>query len=236
MDPDLLKRTWAQVTEHGANDFILDFYSTLELHNPGIDRLFSDDMRDQRAKITAALDLVIAGAHDLNAVIPTLQRLGRDHRRFGVTPDLFPAVRRALLDTLALYLQGDWTPETEKTWADAIDAVTGVMLTAAREADAAGEPACWIVPVARIDRRGDDACWLVIDPGPTFPWAPGCRVPIAVADEPGTERIYTPEGLQDSTALAVYVRRTKDSVSLALLNTHTGDRLRLGAPLCPEEP
>jgi hemoglobin-like flavoprotein len=234
MDPDLLKRTWAEVARYGVDDFILDFYSTLELNNPGIDRLFSDDMRGQRAKITAALNLVIAGAHDLNSVIPTLQRLGRDHRRFGAVPGHFPAVKAALLETLATYLDGAWTPEIEKEWTDAIDAVTGVMLTAAQAAEDAGEPVCWFAAILRVNRRGDDACWLIVDPGPDFPWRPGCKVPVAIVDEPGTGRVYTPEGLPDSTALAIHVKRN-DSVSLALLNHHPGDRLRLGAPLCPEE-
>lgn len=234
MNPDLLRSTWAEATRRGADGFVLDFYSTLELNNPGIDRLFSDDMRNQRAKILAVLDLVIAGAHDLNSVIPTLQRLGRDHRRFGAMPPHFPAVKAALLATLAAHLGEGWTPDVEKEWTDAIDAVTGVMLTAAQAADDAGEPACWLAPIVRVDRRGDDACWLVVDPGPTFPWHPGCRVPVAIVDEPGTERVYTPEGLPDSTALAIYVKRN-DSVSLALLNHHPGGQLRLGAPLCPED-
>lgn len=235
MDADRLRWSWAEVTKHGADGFVLDFYSALELANPGIDSLFSDDMRDQRDKITAALNLVVAGAHDLNSVIPTLQRLGRDHRRFGALPEHFPKVKAALLETLAAHLDDRWTPEVEKDWVDAIDAVTGVMLTAAQAAADAGEPACWITKIERIDRHGDDAAWITFDPGPTFPHAAGCKVPVAIAGEPGTERIYEPEALPDSTALAIYVKRN-DSVSLALLTQRPGGLLRLGPPLCPEEP
>jgi hemoglobin-like flavoprotein len=234
VDADLLRATWTEVARYG-DEAIAWFYATLALDNPGVDALFPSDMRAQRAKLISALDLVVEAADNPDAVATTLQRLGRDHRRFGATADHYPAVKHALLDTLAHFLDDAWTDDVHKAWSDALDLVAGIMTAAAHEADAAGEPASWDTPVVRVDRRGDDGAWIVVDPGPTYPWEPGCRVPIAITGQPGTERLYTPDGIAGTTRLAFYVRRTSDPVSLALLN-HPGDRLRLAAPFAPEEP
>lgn len=236
MNTEILRKTWAQVLSYG-DDPILHFYSTLFLANPEVRALFPDVMVDQRRKLKAAVQAVIDAADDLAAVLPTLQRLGQDHRRFGAMADHFPAVVDALLQTLEYYLGDDWTPEVADTWTTALNTVASVMCEAGREAQQAGVPACWEAPVLRIDRTDHTTAVLVFDPGPRFPYTPGCRVPIAIAGEPGTERIYRPEPVDGSTAMTITVRRSSNPTSLALLNI-TADpraRLRLGAPLPPED-
>lgn len=234
MDADLLRDSWAEVAAF-EDAPILDFYSRLYLANPGIEDLFPRDMRLQRIKLYRTLRMVIDAAEDLDQVVPAVERLGRDHRRFGAVADHYPAVKKALLETLEYYLAERWTSEVAATWTEALDLVARVMTEAAAKAEAAGEPASWTAPVLEIDRRGDDEAWILFDPGPTYPYTPGCRIPVALIDQPGTERLYTPEPYADSTVLAIHIHRTRDHTTLALLND-PGPNLRVGAPLPPEEP
>ena len=97
----------------------LFFYSTLFLTNPSVRDMFPVSMANQRDKLVDALGQVISRVDDLDAVLPTLQQLGRDHRRFGVVSDHYPVVGQALLATLEHFSGPDWTAELARDWATA---------------------------------------------------------------------------------------------------------------------
>ena len=82
--------------------------------------MFPLGMANQRDKLLAALGQVVSHVDDLDAVVPVLQQLGRDHRRFGVVRDHYPAVGQALLATLE-HFSSEWTPELARDWAAAYD-------------------------------------------------------------------------------------------------------------------
>ena len=66
-------------------------------------------MANQRDKLVGALGRVVSNVDDLDSVVPVLQQLGRDHRRFAVVRDHYPAVGQALLATLEHFSGTDWT-------------------------------------------------------------------------------------------------------------------------------
>ena len=66
----------------------LYFYSHLFLSHPETRQLFPVSMAHQRDRLFAALGDVVARVDDLDALVPILQQLGRDHRKFGtVAPE-----------------------------------------------------------------------------------------------------------------------------------------------------
>src|SRR3954467_10603837 len=78
----------------------LYFYSHLFLSHPETRSMFPVSMAHQRDRLFRALGDVVAPVDDLPAVVPILQQLGRDHRKFGALAAHYPAVGASLLATL----------------------------------------------------------------------------------------------------------------------------------------
>jgi hemoglobin-like flavoprotein len=161
MNLALLRSTWRDAAGHG-DIFVQWFYAQLFFDHPEMRDLFGADMAAQRAKLTETLDLVVAGADNLEAVVPKLRKLGRMHRRFGVTPDMYPAVGQALVATFARFLGEHWTREAAQTWVDAYGLVSGVMVA--------------------------DGLRIAVDPD--HPWQPGGLVPVRLPARAGTWRTF----------------------------------------------
>lgn len=131
MNTDLLSETWAKAEAIGDR-VPAWFYAFLFLKNPELRRMFQPGMADQRDRLVTALGDIVSKVDDLDALVPVLRRLGRDHvRRYGVRPEHYPLVGEALLATLAFHLGDAWTPEVAGTWAAAYQVVADVMATAA---------------------------------------------------------------------------------------------------------
>jgi hemoglobin-like flavoprotein len=222
----LLRSTWHEAAGYG-DTFVAHFYGLLFLGHPELRPLFGVDMEGQRAKLADTLDLVVAGADSIEAVVPKLRKLGRMHRRFGVTPEMYPAVGQALVATFARFLGEHWTPEAAQTWVDAYGLVAGVMVDAHTEADRYDAPPYWDVLVVDVQR---DADGLRIAVDPDHPWEPGGLVPVRLPDRAGTWRTFQ---MGQRHEILVPVDARPDAVTLDLLSTRPGDHLWLAAPLDP---
>lgn len=233
MNVSLLRSTWHEAAGYG-DAFVAHFYARLFFEHPHLRELFGVDMAGQRKKIADTIDLVVAGADSIEAVVPRLRKVGRMHRRFGVTVDMFPAVGRALLATFARFLGERWTAEAAQTWAEAYTLVSGVMIDAYQEAARFDGPPYWDVLVVDVARTPDgQVLRLTLDPDNGFPWQPFAFVPVRLADVAGTWRT-----LQMSPArpeIVVPVDASPDGVTLALLSIQPGDHLWIAAPLDPIE-
>lgn len=233
MNLPLLRSTWHEAWGFG-DPFVRWFYGRLFFTHPHLRDLFGVDMVGQRKKIADTLDLVVQGADNIEAVVPRLRKLGRMHRRFGATVDMYPAVGEALLATFARFLGDHWTPEAAATWTEAYTLVSGVMIDAHQEADRFDGPPHWDVLIVGTARSADgQVLRLTLDPDSGFPWKPFALVPVRLADVAGTWRT-----LQMSPArpeILVPVDAQPDGVTLALLSAQPGDHLWLAAPLDPVE-
>jgi len=130
----LLKTTWAMVAAIGDTAAAL-FYERLFALDPSIQRLFKNaNMKEQRRKLLQALAAVIKGVDDLPSLVPTLEALGRNHVRYGVTDQHYETVGSALLWTLEQGLKEAWTPAAKSAWTAAYSTVAGVMRDAAASA------------------------------------------------------------------------------------------------------
>jgi hemoglobin-like flavoprotein len=146
-----LKASWGAAAEYGGQ-LPLFFYSTLFLNNPQVRDMFPAAMAHQRDKLVAALGSVVSNIDQLDAVVPVLQQLARDHRKFGVQGDHYPAVGQALLATLEHFLGDQWTAELAADWTEAYGVVAKVMVEAANAA-AETLPPWWNAEIVAHERR-----------------------------------------------------------------------------------
>src|SRR6476619_3897346 len=162
MDPAALKSSWALVAKAG-DEVPLFFYSHLFLSHPEVREMFPVSMAAQRDKLVGALGAVVSNATQLDEVVPFLQQLGRDHRRFSVVADHYSAVGASLLATLQHFLGAAWTSELAADWAEAYGLVATVMVQAAEDS-AENSPAWWPGEVLGVDRRTMDVTIVQIHP------------------------------------------------------------------------
>src|SRR5213080_4256616 len=135
----------------------LYFYSHLFLSHPETRALFPVSMAHQRDRLFAALGDVVARVDDLEALVPILQQLGRDHRKFGTLAAHYPAVGGSLLATLE-HFDENWNEDLARSWREAYAVVAQVMIEAA-EAASSGPP-WWEGEVVAHERRTIDIAVL----------------------------------------------------------------------------
>ena len=71
----------------------------------------------------------VAGLHDLDSIVPTLQALGKRHVKRGILPEHYPVVGQALLDTLEAGLGAGYTPEVKAAWVAVYQILADTMMS-----------------------------------------------------------------------------------------------------------
>lgn len=232
MDIARLKASWAAAAEHGVQ-LPLFFYSTLFLSNPSVREMFPPGMSGQRDKLVAALGNVVSSIDQFDAVVPMVQQLGRDHRKFGVQAEHYPAVGQALLATLEYFLADQWTPELAADWTEAYGLVAKVMLEAANDA-AETLPPWWDAEIVAHERRTLDIAVLTLRTDQRLDYQPGQSIAVETEVRPRMWRYYSPANSPRSDGtLELHVRMVDGgAVSSALVQAvGVGDVLRLGTPV-----
>jgi hemoglobin-like flavoprotein len=110
------------------------FYERLFTAAPGVRTLFPTDMARQKTMLLAALVLLRKSLRNLDAIVPTLQKLGACNVAFGAKPEHYPVVGTTLIAAMAELAGDAWTPAYEEAWKDAFDLVAGAMLDGAATA------------------------------------------------------------------------------------------------------
>lgn len=231
IDARRLEQNWRAVAAHG-DQVPLFFYSTLFLRDPDIRDMFPVSMAAQRDRLVAALGQLVSCVDDLEAAAPLLQQLGRDHRRFGVVRDHYPAVGDALLATLEHFSGSAWTDDLARDWATAYRAAAQMMIDAAD--DASDLPPWWSLAVGRVERRTVDVTVLTVTPHAPLPYRAGQSVAVEVPTRPRLWRYYTPATIpHPDGSFEMHVRLVPGGqVSTALAQgIQPGDVLRAGAPV-----
>src|SRR3978361_701735 len=188
MDIPAMRANFAKAAATG-DEAPLYFYSHLFLSHPETRQLFPVSMAPQRDRLFAALGDVVARVDDLDALVPILQQLGRDHRKFGTVAAHYPAVGSSLLATLE-HFDDAWTPELAKDWTEAYTLVAQVMVAAADEAE--GSPAWWDADVVAHERRPIDVAVLQVRPRTVYDHLPGQSVSLETDIRPRLWRFYSP--------------------------------------------
>jgi NAD(P)H-flavin reductase len=232
MDTAALKGSWASVAAAG-DDVPLYFYSHLFLSHPDVRPMFPIQMSGQRDKLVTALGAVVSNVDEIDSVVPLLEQLGRDHRRFSVVTEHYSAVGASLLATLKKFLGPSWTPDLAATWAEAYGLVAKVMVAAAEQHEEVA-PASWEADVVSVERRSVEDAGVEVAPREEFPYRAGQSVAVEVPQRPRVWRYFSPANApQSSGHLQFHIQPIAGGlVSTAVVRRLSeGDTLRLGAPV-----
>ena len=135
MDLDALETSFDLVAPRG-DELMQLFYDRLFEAAPGVRPLFAGaDMRRQRTMLLSALVLLRKSLRDLDAIVPTLKRMGARHLGYGAAPAHYAVVGEALIGAMAEVAGAAWEPRFEDAWGEALAVVAGAMLEGAAEAE-----------------------------------------------------------------------------------------------------
>jgi NAD(P)H-flavin reductase/hemoglobin-like flavoprotein len=207
------------------------FYGQLFAMDTEIAATFPAGMDIQRRHLFSALTRIAAGQDDPAGLVPYLERLGRAHRKDGVSGRHYEVFRRALLATLHRFAAAAWDDAAQAGWEAAFDHAAAIMLQAAKR-DAEQSPAWWVCTVLKTEPRAPGIAVLTLRPDQPLSYLPGQHVSVQTLHWPRLWRTYSianaprPDG-----TLTLHVRAAKGGmVSHALVHhVGAGDPLVLGA-------
>jgi NAD(P)H-flavin reductase/hemoglobin-like flavoprotein len=229
LDTGRLKESFARVAAHG-DEAALFFYSDLFLRHPQTRDLFPVSMAAQRVRLLSALGRIVSEVDRVDELAAFLQKLGRDHRKFGAQPEHFEPVGNSLLATLAHFSGEHWTEELAADWKAAYDLVAGVMTEAAAQ-DAEHAPPFWNATVVAHEVRAFDTAVLRVSPEQPLHYQPGQSVAVESELRPRIWRQYAiANAPREDGTLDFHVRMVDGgALSNALVrDVGVGSRLRLG--------
>ena len=232
MDTAALKASWANVAAAG-DEVPLYFYSHLFLSHPELRSMFPIRMSAQRDKLVTALGAVVSNVDDLDDVIPLLEQLGRDHRRFSVITEHYSAVGASLLATLKRFLGMSWTPDLADTWSQAYGLVAKVMVAAAEQHEDVA-PAAWEADVLSVERRSVEVAVIDVEPRQPFPYRAGQSVAVEIPQRPRLWRYFSPANApQPSGRMQFHVQPIDGGLvsSAVVRRLSQGDTIKMGAPV-----
>ncbi|MGY1841501.1 MULTISPECIES: globin domain-containing protein [unclassified Modestobacter] len=230
MDIPAMRTSFAKAAAHG-DEVPLWFYSHLFLTHPETREMFPVSMAHQRDRLFAALGEVVARVDDLDSLVPILQQLGRDHRKFGAVAAHYPAVGASLLATLE-HFDDEWDDALAADWTAAYQLIAQVMLEAADEAD--DQPPWWEAEVVAHERRTLDVAVLTLAPRQRLDHLPGQAVSVEFDLRPRLWRWYSPANAPRPDGHLELHAKARDGgpVSTALVRlVRVGDVVRLGPPV-----
>ena len=232
MDTARLKQTWHEVTQHG-DDVASYFYAHLFVTHPELRSLFPLVMSAQRDRLVGALGRIVSSVDDLGSVVPFVEQLGRDHRRFSVVAEHYDAVGASLLWTLSHFLGERWTPEVAGDWSAAYGVVATTMVGAAERSEDE-QPAWWDADVVSTTRVSREIGTFTVRPRERLDYASGQSMAMSIPQVERSWRFYTPANAprEDGTIdlhVAVLAGGTVSGPFVS--KVATGDVIRIGAPV-----
>jgi hemoglobin-like flavoprotein len=107
------------------------FYGRLFQLDPSLKPMFRSDIEVQGRKLMEMLKAVVNHIDDIESLTPTLLALGQRHAGYGVRPEHYDLVQKALTWALGQALDGDFYPEVREAWAAVLSEVSAVMKSGA---------------------------------------------------------------------------------------------------------
>ena len=233
LDADALRASFARIAP--AGDAIPQyFYTWLFMAYPELRPMFPNSMTSQNDRLVQALMTAVSNVDRLDRLVPYLQSLGRDHRKYAVTADQYGPVGEALLATLA-HFEGDrWTQALADQWSAAYDLIAETMQHAAAKAEQAGVPRWWDATVTDIQRPSPTLAVVTVQPDQPHPYRAGQSIPLATGLRANVWRTYSPANApRPDHSITFHVRAVAGGIlSPAIVyRLRPGDRVRLGQPV-----
>ena len=226
----LLKESWTLVEED--QDRVAGyFYARMFLSNPQLRDLFPVQMDVQRARLLGAIVTAVQNLEDPERFEDYLRALGRDHRKFHVTPGHYDVVGVALIEALRAFGGSEWSVEYDQAWRDAYQVIARKMMAGA-EADT--NPPYWHAEVLSHERRGTDIAVFTCRPMEPMEYRAGQYVSVECRYQPRLWRTYSiASAPRKDKTMEFHVRALGAGwVSSALVRRlQVGDMVRLAAPM-----
>ena len=128
-----VRSTWLQLAPIAGAAADL-FYGKLFDLDPQLHRLFSEDLSRQKRRLLDVIGSAVTALDQPDALVPVVQALGRRHTDYGVRPQDYTTVGKALLWTLEQGLGEDWTVSVREAWTAVYTLLSETMLEASRKA------------------------------------------------------------------------------------------------------
>lgn len=107
------------------------FYEELFDLDPASRSLFPEDMAGQREKLADTLHLVVTNLTRLEKIMSAIEALGQRHATYGAEPAHYEVVGLALITALKRVTPAGLSPEEERAWITAYQAISSAMQNAA---------------------------------------------------------------------------------------------------------
>ena len=112
---ELVQRTWRAVLPVGDTAAEL-FYGKLFSLDPGLRRLFKNDMVEQGRNLTAMISVAVGMLHKPERILLAVRQLGERHAGYGVERRHYELVGTSLIWMLDKVLGEAFTPEVKAAW------------------------------------------------------------------------------------------------------------------------
>ncbi|MGV9770994.1 globin domain-containing protein [Streptosporangium sp. NPDC003464] len=231
IDIGLIRHSWSLI-EPVADQVTKHFYGRLFANYPHIRELFPPAMDLQRDRLFHALAQVVLNLEDGDGVGDYLGQLARDHRKYGVQPEHYPAVGDCLVAAMRYHAGELWRPAYDEAWMTAYKFIAEVMIQAA-EQDATQSPPSWVATVVAHEVRTPEIAVITVQPDQPYPYRAGQYATLQSAHWPRVWRPYSiANAPRQDNLLTFHVRMVPGGwVSTALMHhTRPGDSLLLGPP------
>jgi NAD(P)H-flavin reductase/hemoglobin-like flavoprotein len=226
----LIRSSFEVVAPH-ADDVARHFYATLFGLAPETRDLFPVNMEVQRSRLLRALVHVVQMVDRPDELVPYLEQLGRDHRKFGVLAPHYGAVGAALISAVREFAGPTWTPTVEKAWTGAYRTVADAMRTSAQ---AERGPATWLGRVVGHRRIGWDLAVVEVAATEPVPYRAGQYLSVETPQRPRLWRYLSPANApRDDGRLEFHVRAVPGGwVSRSIVaHSRVGDTWRIAHPM-----
>jgi NAD(P)H-flavin reductase/hemoglobin-like flavoprotein len=213
---------------HQPDELARQFFATLFGGLPRARELFPVNLEEQRGHLARALMRIVQTLDRPDELRPTLEQLGREHRRFAVLAQHGDLVEKALLGPIAAAAGPAWTPVVEKSWKDAFATVTTALLEAAR---AERGPTTWVGRVVEHRRLGWDLAVVGVRTDEPVPYRAGQFLSVEIPPRPRLWRSLSPANAPSPDGLLEFHVRAVPGgwVSGAMVaHSRIGDPWRIG--------
>ena len=128
-ETELIKKSWSLLDKIDPIVLADVFYSKLFFDNPELRKMFPADMESQYRKLMDMLNTIVTRLEKIDELKGDIVAMAKRHEGYGVKPQHYNLVGRALLWTLQKGLGTEWTDEVRSAWVNCYAILSGTMIT-----------------------------------------------------------------------------------------------------------
>ncbi|MBH0778879.1 FAD-binding oxidoreductase [Nocardia bovistercoris] len=230
----LIRTTFKAVAaeEGGPEKLASSFYATLFSDHPYARDFFPAAMDSQRDRLVRAISYTLDRLEEPDKLLPFLEQLGRDHRKYGVQPEHYVAVATSLKSAMRRF--GDtemWTDEIDQAWDEGLSVIAETMIGAAQKEST---PAVWSGTVVEQRQVLRNLTVVRLQLDQPMSYAAGQYLSVQVPSRPRMWRYLSPAVPANTNGeIEFHIRSVLGGwVSPAIVGqTRIGEQWLLGSPL-----